>query len=394
MEIFIFLIPFVVAAFLLIFFRKQTTWWEYFALIIPSILVGILLEFVFKQVNADDTEYLGSYVTKVRHYDSWNEYIHRTCTKTVGSGKDEHTVTYDCSYVENHPEYWTYYNARGKEEYFMNKDEFDIVRKKLKTSPVFVDMNRNYYTKDGDAQDWYWDNSIENAYTLTSEHQYKNKVKASRSIFKFEDISKEEAKKLGLYEYPNVIMYDQRPIMGLKFPQEQEKTIRWLNGFYGEQKQFRVFLLFFKNKPEEIVEKQRSYWQGGNKNELVVCIGIDSKCKVKWCEAFSWCDSPVVAVKSRDWFINHPLNLCKFAEYIEPVIKAEWHRKSFSDFDYLTIELSDGQYYAIIVLLLIFNIFMSAWIVNNEYTNDSDENQDGQSPRKRRVSIEIPPAWR
>lgn len=61
MEIFIFLIPFVVAAFLLIFFRKQTTWWEYAVLIVPSILIGILMEFVFKQSNAADTEYLGSY---------------------------------------------------------------------------------------------------------------------------------------------------------------------------------------------------------------------------------------------------------------------------------------------------------------------------------------------
>lgn len=81
MEIFIFLIPFVVAAFLLIFFRKQTTWWEYAVLIVPSILIGILMEFVFKQSNAADTEYLGSYVTRIRHYDAWNEYIHRTCTR-------------------------------------------------------------------------------------------------------------------------------------------------------------------------------------------------------------------------------------------------------------------------------------------------------------------------
>lgn len=42
----------------------------------------------------------------------------------------------------------------------------------------------------------------------------------------------------------------------------------------------------------------------------------------------------------------------------------------FEDFDYLTIELSDGQYWAIIVLLLIFNIVMSSWIVSNDYKND------------------------
>ena len=146
--------------------------------------------------------------------------------------------------------------------------------------------------------------------------------------------------------------------------------MRWLNGYYGERKQFRVFVLFFMNKPEEIVEKQRSYWQGGNKNELVVCVGIDKNKNVKWCNAFSWCDSPVVGVKSRDWFMNNPVNLEKYAEYIGPIVEKEWHRKKFEDFDYLTVELTDVQYWAIIIILLIFNIVMSFWIVTNNYKND------------------------
>lgn len=211
---------------------------------------------------------------------------------------------------------------------------------------------------------------IENSYTLSSEHDYKNKVKASRSIFKFDDIDYQQARKLGLFEYPDIVLYDQNPVLGLKIPKNQEKAMRWLNGYYGERKQFRVFVLFFTNKPEEIVEKQRSYWQGGNKNELVVCVGIDKNKNVKWCNAFSWCDSPVVGVKSRDWFMSNPVNLEKYAEYIGPIVEKEWHRKNFEDFDYLTIELTDGQYWAIIVLLLIFNIGMSFWIVTNNYKND------------------------
>lgn len=46
------------------------------------------------------------------------------------------------------------------------------------------------------------------------------------------------------------------------------------------------------------------------------------------------------------------------------------HRKKFEDFDYLTVELTDVQYWAIIILLLIFNIVMSFWIVTNNYKND------------------------
>lgn len=44
--------------------------------------------------------------------------------------------------------------------------------------------------------------------------------------------------------------------------------------------------------------------------------------------------------------------------------------KEFEDFDYLTVELTDVQYWTIIILLLIFNIGMSFWIVTNNYKND------------------------
>ena len=41
MELFVFLIPFFVSAVLLIFFRKQTTWWEHAVLIIPSLFARV-----------------------------------------------------------------------------------------------------------------------------------------------------------------------------------------------------------------------------------------------------------------------------------------------------------------------------------------------------------------
>lgn len=37
MELLVFLIPFFVSAVLLLFFRKQTTWWEHAVLIIPDV---------------------------------------------------------------------------------------------------------------------------------------------------------------------------------------------------------------------------------------------------------------------------------------------------------------------------------------------------------------------
>lgn len=101
----------------------------------------------------------------------------------------------------------------------------------------------------------------------------------------------------------------------------------------------------------------------------MVCVGLDSRNRVMWSDAFSWCDSPVLAVKSRDWFTSHRLDLCAFASYIEPIVQKEWKRKEFSDFKYLSVELSNKEYWAIIIFMLLLNIGLSVWVVTNHYKN-------------------------
>lgn len=365
MEVLVFLLPFFVSAFLLIFFREQTTWWEHAVLIVPSLLVGVGLLWTFKRAESSDTEYLGSYVTKIRYYEPWNERVAHTCTYTDSKG-NTHTETY---YVtEEHSEKWAYSDHSGRER-DCSSDVFSAMRGRLASSPVFVDMHRSYYTRDGDAYDYPWDGRDVTLYPVTREHEYENKVKASRSVFKFEDISKEDARRIGLYDYPEIWLRDQCPILGAKFSARQERAVRVLNARYGPQKQFRLYLLFFRDKPISIVEKQRSYWQGGNKNELVVCVGLDRNNRVTWSDAFSWCDSPVLAVKSRDWFMSNRLDLCAFVSYIEPIVQKEWKRKDFSDFKYVSVELSDGQYWIIVFLMLLLNVGLSVWIVGNNYRN-------------------------
>ena len=81
--------------------------------------------------SATDTEYLGDYVTKVRHYDEWDEWVHRTCTRTYKVGNTTRTQTYDCSYRRYHPEKWSYFDSRGNEHFIYSKKEFDIIKKQV-----------------------------------------------------------------------------------------------------------------------------------------------------------------------------------------------------------------------------------------------------------------------
>lgn len=378
MEIVLFLIPFIVSVFLLIFFKKHTVWWEYLILIIPSLLFTLGTKEIMIKANTTDTEYYGGYIVKIRHYDEWDEWIKRTCTRQVPVGKDKDGNTiykeekYDCSYRQYHPEYWVYVTNLSNFEYSLDKKLFEYIKKRFNSPMVFVDMHRNYYRIDGDAQDYFWSGTRETIYTVTEEHWYENKIKASNSIFKFEEISKKEAKELNLYDYPNINNLDQNPILSknLFINSDEIESIKYVNGYYGKLKEFRCFILLF-NSTDGINKayQQQSYWQGGNKNELIICFGIKPDRTVDWCYAFSWEDSQEMAITIMNLYRNNEkLNINILSnQIIENLDK--WKRKDFDDFKYIKVELTKGQYILLFILTLLINVGICFFILMNEYEN-------------------------
>lgn len=378
MEIIVYSLPFIISIFLLIFFKKYIVWWEYLALIGISLLFSFLFRLAFIASLESDTEYLGGYMTKITHYDEWDEWIHRTCTRQVPCGRDSkgntiyRTEHYDCSYREYHPEKWMYTDNYNREHYFYNKAEFDRAMAELGyPRSVFRDMHRHYYRIDGDAQDYFYDNSIPHLRPLVWEHSYKNKIQASHSIFKFEDISDSEADSLGLYRYPNVTDYDQDVVLGFKCGKEVHKRYKYINSMYGARKQFRMYVLVFRNQPLEISEKQKSYWQGGNKNEFVICLGYNTKTgRIDWCNPFSWCDKPDLEIATKRYFRENPkMNLANYPMWLESHLNL-WKRKEFKDFEYIENELTKGQAIALFIIVFILNIVMSLFFIGNEETNE------------------------
>ena len=378
MEIIVYSLPFIISIFLLIFFKKYIVWWEYICLVATSILFTLLLKSVFIASLEYDTEYLGGYITKVTHYDEWDEWIHKTCTRQVPCGRDSkgHTIyrteTYDCSYRDYHPECWTYTDNYNREEYFYNKSYFDAAMKELGyPKMVFRDMHRKYYRIDGDAQDYYYDGTPQHVRALVWKNSYQNKILASHSIFKFEEIDDDDADSLGLFRYPDVKDNDQAVILGFKAGKEVHKQYKYINSVYGPKKQFRIYVLVFRDKPLEISEKQKSYWQGGNKNEFVLCLGYNTKKgTIDWCNPFSWCDKPELEVATKRYFREHPrMDLSKYPQWLENHLHL-WKRKEFKDFDYIENELTKGQSIALLIIILIFDILVSILLIGNDISNE------------------------
>lgn len=378
MEIVIYSLPFIISILLLIFFKKYIVWWEYICLVGVSILFTLLLKSVFIASLEYDTEYLGGYITKITHYDEWDEWIHKTCTRRVPCGRDSkgntiyRTERYDCSYRDYHPECWKYTDNYNREEYFYNKSYFDAAMKELGyPKMVFRDMHRKYYRIDGDAQDYYYDGTPQHVRALVWKNSYQNKILASHSIFKFEDIDDDDADSLGLFRYPDVNDNDQAVILGFKAGKEVHKQYKYINSIYGARKQFRIYVLVFRDKPLEISEKQKSYWQGGNKNEFVLCLGYNTKKgTIDWCNPFSWCDKPELEVATKRYFREHPrMDLSQYPSWLHKNINL-WKRKQFSDFDYIKNELTKGQSIALFIIILFFDILVSILLIGNNISNE------------------------
>lgn len=373
MNFIIYIIPFFVAIILFLFFRRKVVWWEYVVLIIPSLLFSLLIKLCMVSYNVSDTEYLGGYVTKIIYYEEWDEMVLRTKTRRVPCGRDSNghtqyrTETYTVWERDYHPERWVYINNEDNFEHHISKELYNKIKFRLNSPAVFKDMKRNYHRIDGDAYVTIYDGSIEHLYDITWSHKYKNKVQASQSntIFKMLDIDKEMADSLGLYEYPEITDLAQNPILGRNVSKEELQIFRYINAMKGKKNEFRTYVLFFNHDEFDKSELQKSYWQNGNKNEFIVCLGMKGD-SVAWTNSFSWCDMPKLEVKTRSYFIDNPkLDLVKYGTWLNNNIDENWVRKEFEDFKYIDIELSTGQYIALFFLTILFNIGVGIAVIYN-----------------------------
>lgn len=394
MAILCFIIPFITCLILFMWFRKETVWWEYVAIVLPSALLTFILYVSFKHYVVSDTEYLGYYVTKICYYEPWNEYIHRTCTREVYDGRDSEgnakyrTETYDCSYVEYHPAEWTMVHNYSSWETNISHELYNKIKNKFGTPLKFKDMHRHYHTIDGDCYECYFNGDRNRMWTLTEAHSYKNKILGSKSIFNFSDVNEQTKKDYRLYDYPDYhYAYDQCPIMSeIGIPKATIDSFKYLNAYYGSKYQFRTYVMIWKNASFETSTYQQDYFVGGNKNELCICISVDNMGYVQWVNAFSWEDKPEMVVG-----VNHlyekgeRLDLMKLNRYLLQTVPYKWKRKAFADFEYITVILKTWQWILILILTLIYNFIIAIVVIENEYTYCKYDYKNNQYNRNRQL---------
>jgi hypothetical protein len=241
----------------------------------------------------------------------------------------------------------------------------------------FVDLGRNYHSYDGDKYVSEWPGTDETIETTVTSHSYENRVQASSDVFNFPEVDTSDIRVHGLYGYPKIHSnYKQDNLLGNTPNWAQYNfQLEVLNGKLGKKKQLKTFVLLFKNKTRDAGFKQEALWKGGNKNEYVLCIGVDDNYQVDWVYPFSWSEAQITKVNIRTYVEQQDtLDLGKTIDYMYTELDENFVRKQFADFDYLTIDPTDTQLLWTYIFSLLVTIGLSVYFVLNEF---DDESPDG-----------------
>lgn len=370
-------IPIFVGLAKLLLFRSRIVWWEAFLPLGMCLIVIPITKFCVERAHLSDTEFWGGYATEAWFYEGWDEYIHQTCTRTNSDGETE---TYDCSYVDRHPPYWELRTTIGDIRIESGGSlgsgftfpKFEDLAAHW-GNRQFEDMGRSYHWTDGDAYYTTWPRDDETLIPVTRPHRYENRVQVASSVFNFPDVLPEEVENFGLHDYPPILDgYKQRNILGNGGPSQPKADARLqqANALLGAPKQVRMYILLYKNQPLEASHKQEGLWKGGNKNELVLTIGLDDQNHVDWARVFSWSDSERLKVDIREYvaktFKDRPLDLVMVVNHMARHTEEQFVRKEFAEFSYLKVEPPFWGVILAYVLTLLASGGVTAWTLLND----------------------------
>lgn len=384
--------------------------------LLPPILISMIVGFIAIKKSKTFDEYWGNYYAKVSHYDSWDERVNcdhpiyrsethlaphtyfvngemkvriRQTTKRVLVGYDH---PFDVNY---HDETWNGTLDDGR-EIGISKEEYEYYSSVWENSET-IDLNRSFHSKDGDKQESIWDNNINTVFPSITIHRYENRIRAAGS-FRNKNIP-EDLK--ALFQHP-ILRKSTDSVFAYNLPidirKENEKLTK-INAFYGYQKEIHVmlFVLNAKKFDKDIVETINRIWEGPNKNELAIFVGVEEDSNgIIWCDVLSWCGNKDIHLKTIEQIMDMKVyNGIDIVDSIIPLITTLWNRRHFSEFDNVKVLIPRYVYITAISSFLVFQIVM--WsiltvVYLREY-KDEKKNVNNQFSKKKNYPINKRKDW-
>jgi hypothetical protein len=329
---------------------------------------------------------LSALVQRGEYYEAYTTWVSKTCSRTIKVGKTTTTVYYDCSYCdENGPE-WAVVNDLG-ERFYVSQAFYENLRRRWKANPQFIELDRNinYHGTcgvDGDRYDILWDKNPYTAEQTVTTRSYENRIQAAHSAFDFPDVTEDDIKSYKLFKYPEINEFSQDVLLG-------EDSIPWMNknerkwgerlmqyssGHWGPKVHGKIWVLLYKDCPQTSALMQEAYWDGGNDNDLVICIGLSSKTKeLQWTKAFSWTPHRKILVDIREDIMNTKyLNFGKIQDILNKRMP-DFKRKDFKEFNYITVEPPTWAVWVTFIITILLTIGLCYWAIVNDYVTDETD---------------------
>lgn len=382
------LIPVCMIIYSVIFYKHKITIWELGIPVVVVLLMIIGVSQFSKWSKTRDIEYWGHLGTIIVHKEPYS--YEDTCSRSVACGTDSKGNTKYCT------EYYTCIqdvrrkcflqypsrtdNGSGEalewESAYISYAKYKQLDSRWKNNNhKFKQEHRDYYHRKnhGGAHWVFWDKKWQTAEPMVTVHSWKNKVQASSSVLNYPEVSKEEIKDWELYEYPIVNGGYELPTIldHYKSTWAADLHFRFVNAELGPVKKVRTWILMFRNKDIQAARMQEAYWKGGNKNEVVICIGTDNDYNISWCHVFSWTDEKVLLTEIRNKVIDYNKisdeTLLDFSKFLEKDIGQKFIKKDFDEFSYLVIEPSNTSIIITFILAILVSLASCIWAVKNQF---------------------------
>ena len=347
-------------------------WKCYAVILITSWVLTLKLHRFFKRRRTKSIEYLGGYIIAIFHEEAWTEV--ETYYETEYDEKRQPRQVEKKRYIR-HPEEFYFQSSLDTHTYITKSTYYfiaetwgtDEYEDEWRGSDIkgYVRYGQHYVYDDVEGSE---NERLDRLFTITEPHDYENRIKNSNSIFRFEKVTDVDVIYYGLLDYPPIEDCDAPCILSNCYdvPDDIDREFRVFNATLAPNAEMRLYILLYDADVHDMrtVEKQRSYWQGGNKNEFVVCIGISQKKTVKWARAFSWADEPKLEVAVAAWFREHPdFDLHAFHAWMKANYKM-WKRKEFADFDYIQTSLALWQSLTLLAVAAASGIGIAYWLMS------------------------------
>lgn len=328
---------------------------DYWFLYLIGVVACDLIIWIFYFFLTTCNEYLSGYVVKMVHENAWVERVRTRETRTE-NGK---TVTETKIKYVHHPDKW--YEVLNTGENITVTSRFYDYYRNMWGGEYYISVHHSNLESGGGGYEFKWNGDEGQSCTATYTGRYRNPLRNTNSIFRGTRMKRKMAKKIGLFDYPSVKDSEQQVILrheAVNCPDDffmANVALQRLNAFCGSKHQIHVFILLFPaDMGIGISQQQYDYWKSLNKNELVVCLGIDDG-KVKWTRAMCWGGEPKeLDILYRDYYISDSrLRLTEFVYFMRDNID-KWKRVEAKDFKYLGTHMSfgGGMLYLFISLIL------------------------------------------